>query len=148
MPTIALVTFKRLLFSCSLFCLSIAAIAQPGNKNQPDSALTLDQCVTYALKHQPNINQALINVAITRVTNAINLATWLPQANVSANFTHYLTLPTAFIRNSATPGGAPIEQKTGVVNTISPLFTVTQTIFNPALIYAGKSAPLYVKQAE
>jgi outer membrane protein TolC len=148
MSNIAQVSFKSLLFCCCLTCISIAAISQPGNQRQADSALTLDQCVTYALKHQPSINQALINVAITRTTNAINLAGWLPQAGVSANFTHYLTLPTAFIRNSATPGGGVVEQKTGVVNTINPIASVTQTIFNPSLLYAGKSAPLYVKAAE
>src|SRR5579885_1382616 len=41
-------------------------------------AFTLDQCVEYALKHQPRLNQALIGVDIARVTNSINLAGWLP----------------------------------------------------------------------
>jgi outer membrane protein TolC len=41
-----------------------------------------------------------------------------------------------------------VNSKTGIVNTITPTLQVTQTIFNPALLYAVHSAPLYVKQAD
>jgi outer membrane protein TolC len=146
MPKIAVVRLKRLLLSSSLTCISIAAFSQPGNQPDTAQAFTLDQCVAYALKNQPTINQALINVAITRATNAINTAGWLPQVGVSGNLTHYLTLPTNFIKNANT--GTVTQQKTGVVNNFTPVLTVTQTIFNPALLYAAKSAPLYVKQSE
>ena len=145
MSKIAEVTLKRLTVSIIfLCCLSIAAISQPVNK--ADTALSLDQCVEYALKHQPLINQAIVNVAIARATNAINTSGWLPQVNLSANLTHYNTLPTAFIKNAAT--GTTAEQKTGVINTAIPVVSVTQTIFNPALLFAAKSAPLFVREAE
>jgi outer membrane protein TolC len=123
--------------------LSLRTEAQAGSV--PDTALTLDQCIGYALRHQPALNQSLINVSITKLTNSINLAGWLPQANVSANLTHYLTLPTSFVKNA---GGTTVQQKTGVVNTAVPVLSVTQTIFNPSLLYASKSAHLYVEQAE
>ncbi|HXO77054.1 MAG TPA: TolC family protein, partial [Puia sp.] len=129
---------KRFVLNIFLICISIAAFSQPGN--QPDTALTLDQCISYALKNQPTINQAIINVAITRATNAINTSGWLPQAGISGNLTHYLTLPTNFIKNAGT--GAITQQRTGVINTFNPVASVTQTIFNPALLYAAKSAPL------
>src|ERR1700754_3079978 len=129
MPKIAVVRLKRLLLSSSLTCISIAAFSQPGKQPDTAQALTLDQCVAYALKHQPTINQALINVAITRATNAINTAGWLPQVGVSGNLTHYLTLPTNFIKNANT--GTTTQQKTGVVNNFTPVLTVTQTLFNP-----------------
>jgi len=124
--------------------LSIVAFSQPSDR--ADSTLTLTQCVDYALKHQPFINQAVVNMAIARTSNSIAMAGWLPQVNLSANLTHYLTLPTNFIKNSTT--GTVSEQKTGVVNSFIPVLGVTQTIFNPALLYAAKSAPLYVKEAE
>ena len=142
---IALHSKRFIIVTLALNVLSITAFSQTLN-SPPDSALTLTQCVDYALKHQPFINQAVVNVAIARTTNSINLAGWLPQVNVSANFTHYLTLPTNFIKNSTT--GTTSEQKTGVVNSFIPVLGVTQTIFNPALLYAARSAPLYVKQAE
>ncbi|MBS1662058.1 MAG: TolC family protein, partial [Bacteroidetes bacterium] len=146
MPNIVVVLRKRFVLNCLLICISIAAFAQSGAVPDTGQALTLDQCVAYALKHQPTVNQAQINVAITRATNAINTAGWLPQANVSGNLTHYLSLPTNFIMYATT--GAVTQQKTGVVNTFTPVLSVTQTIFNPSLLYAVRSAPLYVKEAE
>jgi len=109
-------------------------------------ALTLDQCVAYALKNQPALHQSLIGTDITRATNAINLAGWLPQVGVSGNLTHYLALPTAFVKNSST--NSTVQQKTGVINTAIPVLSATQTIFNPSLIYAYKAAPLYIQQSE
>ena len=128
---------------------SFAGLSQTSPKgNLPDTgqALTLDQCVAYALKNQPTLHQSLIGTDITRATNAISLAGWLPQVGVSGNLTHYLSLPTAFVKNSTT--NTTVQQKTGVVNTAIPVLSATQTIFNPSLIYAYKAAPLYVKQSE
>jgi outer membrane protein, multidrug efflux system len=134
---------KYLVFAGSLLCcISIRSFAQP---RPADSALTLDQCVAYALKNQPLINQALVNTAITRTSNDIALAGWLPQVNASGNLTHYNTLPTTFFKNSS---GVYTQQKTGMVNTATAVLGVTQTIFNPALVYAAHSAPLYVQNAE
>jgi outer membrane protein TolC len=144
MFTIADALIKRT-FLCSslLFCISVAALSQPAAP--ADTALTLDQCIAYALKHQPFINQALVNEAITRTTNSISLAGWLPQVNLQANLTHYNSLPTAFVKNSTS--GTTVQQRTGVVNTFIPVLGVTQTIFNPALLYAARSAPLFNKEA-
>lgn len=143
MPTFK-VAAKFTVLSISFITLSLMAFSQP---NPPDTsqALTLGQCISYAMKNQPAVNQAMINVEVAKVTNSINLAGWLPQAGVSGNFTHYLTLPTSFVKNS---GGTTVQQKTGVINTFVPVFSVTQTIFNPALMYASQSAHLYVQQAE
>ncbi len=143
MPTFK-VAAKFTVLSISFITLSLMAFSQP---NPPDTsqALTLGQCISYAMKNQPAVNQAMISVEVAKVTNSINLAGWLPQAGVSGNFTHYLTLPTSFVKNS---GGTTVQQKTGVINTFVPVFSVTQTIFNPALMYASQSAHLYVQQAE
>ncbi|RFM25766.1 TolC family protein [Deminuibacter soli] len=131
---------------CALACLMNYPAVFSQTTADTATALNLDDCITYALKHQPLINQALVNEAITRATNAINTAGWYPQANVSGNLTHYITLPTVFVKNSGT--GAVTQQRNGVINTAIPVLTVTQTIFNPALLYAEKYAPLYVKQSE
>src|SRR5258708_20773746 len=90
---------KRLVIrSCLFLYISIVSFSQ--RVAPADSALTLTQCIDYALKHQPFINQALINETIVRTTNAINLSTWYPQVNVHGNLTHYNSLPTALIKNS------------------------------------------------
>jgi len=143
---------SKCIYALSFFLYSFSgADAQGGTNAQADAqgdtvhAFTLDQCVEYAMKHQPRLNQAMIGVDIARVTNSINLAGWLPQANVSGNLTHYNSLPTSFVKNA---GGTVVQQRTGVVNTFNPVLSVTQTIFNPALLYASRSADLYVQQAE
>ena len=100
--------------------------------------------MAYALRHEPYINMAIVNIAIVRATNAINTSGWLPQVSVAGSFTHYNTLPTSFFTDS----GKLVNSKSGIVNTITPTLQVTQTIFNPALLYAVHSAPLYVKQAQ
>ncbi|HSZ86916.1 MAG TPA: TolC family protein [Puia sp.] len=123
------------------FSFSVDAYSQ-SNSDSTES-LTLPQCIDYALKHQPLLQQSLINIDITRSTNKISLAGWLPQAYITGNFTHYLQLPSAI---SDSTNGKAI--KTGVTNTFVPALTVTQTIFNPTLLYASRSAPLYVRQAE
>ncbi len=123
------------------FSFSINAFSQ--STSDTIESLTLPQCIDYALKHQPLLQQSLINVDITRSTNKISLAGWLPQAYVSGNFIHYLELPSAI---SDSTGGKVI--KTGVTNTFVPALTVTQAIFSPTLLYAYKSAPLYVQQAQ
>ena len=115
----------------------------------PDSSqyLTLDQCIDYAFRHQPALAQANLNISITKISNSIALSGWLPQVNLGGNLTHYNELPTALVPDSAHPGNT-IKEQTGVVNTTVPVLSVTQAIFSPGLLFAAKSAHLYVEQAE
>lgn len=129
---------------CSLFSLSIQA-QSPAPPVDSIPFFTLGQCIDYAFKHQPTVQQALINEQVTRTSNAISLAGWYPQANINGNLTHYMQLPTVFVKNA---NGIVQQQKSGVVNTAVPVLSVTQSIFSPALAYAIKAAPLYVQQAE
>ncbi len=102
--------------------------------------LTLRQCIDYALQHQPGLNRSLININITRTTNAISLSQLLPQVSATGNFTHYFQLP----NSSVTVNSAGRQ----TANTFIPELSLSQNIFNPALLYAKRSAPLYVKEAE
>src|SRR5579863_1045312 len=150
MSKIVLVACKRVLSPVALLCLSISAssLINPAaaqiNNTDTAQTYTLDQCITYALKHEPNINMGIVNQAIVKANNAIATAGWLPQVNVTGNYTHYFTLPTSFFTDS----GKTVNSKAGIVNTFTPTLGVTQTIFNPALVYALHAAPLYDKQAQ
>ena len=108
---------------------------------------TLGQCIRYALQHQPGLNQSIINIAIARSTNAINLSGWFPQLNLSGTMLHYSQLPTTLTPNPV-PGGPPVPVHTGVTNTAIPELSASQTIFEPQLYFAASSAPLLTKQAE
>jgi outer membrane protein TolC len=133
-----------ILLTAGLFVIPYHGLAQQSN-NDIDS-LSLSQCIGYALEHQPSIKQSEININIAKATNAINLSGWMPQVNATGSLNHYLSQPTSFFSNAST-GGVPVAQKSGVINTAIPVLGVTQTIFNPSLLYAAKAAPLYEKLA-
>ncbi|MDB5149829.1 MAG: oprM 3 [Mucilaginibacter sp.] len=121
--------------------------------NGNDTSLTLQQCIDYAMLHQPALNKALINESITRATNSISLSGWLPQASASGNLIHYIqqsstSSNTTLPGGSVTPGGTGVTQRGQYSNTIIHGVSVTQALFNPSLLYAAKSAPLFLKQAQ
>jgi outer membrane protein, multidrug efflux system len=120
-------------------------------KNGTES-LTLQQCIDYAMTHQPALNIATINIDVARATNAINLSGALPQVSASGDLIHYLQQSQngATAVNSGTTGGTTTTSgaRQSFANTFIPGIAVSQTIFNPSLLYASKSAPLYVKQAQ
>ena len=140
---------KRVLVTIiSIVNLFFISFAQKAPANDPVQYLTLDQCQAYALQNQPSLKQSVIDIAIAHKTNAVNLSAWLPQVNLVGNLTHYFTLPTSFGINSLNPNGPTIEGHSGIINTATPTISATQTIFSPDVLYAMRSAHLYVQQAE
>ena len=109
--------------------------------------LTLKQCIDYALIHQPALNRSLLNISIAKETNAVNLSGFFPQVSIEGTFTHYIQLPTSFFSDTSGSSTAPVRQRLGVVNTLTPEVYVSQAIFSPGLTYALRSAPLYLKQS-
>ena len=148
LPTIKSLIITGIFFFLSniLLLITVPVIAQSYQGADSIESFTLNQCIDYAFKHQPGLNRAYINQAITKTTNAINVSGWYPQASVGGSFTHYFELPTALTVDSQ--NNAPIKVHTGVENTFIPALSVTQAIFSPALIYASKTANVYVKQSE
>ena len=112
-------------------------------KSDTIQIFTLPECINYALDKQPNLNRSIINKAIVKKTNAINLSGWLPQIIFSGNAIHYIQLPTTF--QSGNGQSTPVHN--GFVNTITPQLSVSQTIFNPQLMYFANIAPLLSIQA-
>ena len=43
-------------------------------KNSAGDYLTLQQCIDYAIKHQPGLNISMINIDVAKTTNAISLS--------------------------------------------------------------------------
>ena len=126
----------------------LSAGAQDKNTNDTAQYLTIEQCIAYGLKNQPTVRQSTLGISITEKTNSINLSAWLPQVNFNATFTHYEQLPTSFSLNSLNPDGPLIKGHPGVINTLIPQLTASQTIFSPDVLYAANSAHLYVQQAQ
>ena len=127
--------------------LPICAYSQNEYRSDSIKYFTREQCIQYALQHQPDLNKSLLNTDIVKSTNAINLSGWLPQLNLSGNMVHYNQLPTTLVPNSL-PGGPPIPTPTGVANTAIPQLSASETIFTPQLFYAATSAHLLTRQSE
>ena len=139
----------QLLFYLTAVLISIpeSIYSQNGYQSDTVKSYSLEQCIDYALKHQPLLNQSIINQSIVKTSNAVNLSGWLPQLSLSGNLIHYNQLPTTLVSNPI-PGGPPIATHTGIGNTSIPEFTASQTIFDPQLLSSAKKAPLLVKQTE
>ena len=114
--------------------------------NNAGQFFTLKQCIDYALQHEPGVNISLINIDVAKTTNAINLSTLLPQVSANGTLSHYLQQSNT--ANALSTGTGTTTAYTTINNTFIPQLVVSQTVFNPSLLYAVKSAPLYTKQAE
>jgi len=103
-------------------------------------AASLQNCVQYALKHQPLVQQSVLDEEITERQIRIRLADWYPQLNFNYNIQHNFQVQTSII------GGNPV--KLGVNNTSYGQFGLTQAIFNRDVLLARRSAGDVRKQAQ
>jgi len=117
------------------------------SKNSTDQYFTLQQCVDYALQHQPSLKVAQINIEVTRLNNAIALSTAMPQVNGNGTLTHVLqqTGPSQVTTTNGVTTVTPYTNGSPGYSFV-PGVSLTQQIFNPSLLYAFKSAPLYMTQ--
>ena len=118
--------------------ISIILLLQPffifSQTNVKDSILqevTLKNAVDYAIVHQPQIRQSIIDEAILETTIKSKLADWFPQINFNYNLQHNFIIQTTII------GGNPI--KLGVGNTSGGLFSISQAIFNRDVLLASRT---------
>lgn len=103
------------------------------------TSATLQECIRYAVAHQPVIRQSLLDEAITDRTVKSKLADWYPQINLDYNIQHYMELPTSIF------GGNPT--KVGVANTSTAQFGLNQNIFTRDLLLATNTAKEVRKQS-
>jgi outer membrane protein TolC len=116
----------------------------------PDAipSFTLQECIDYALRHQPGLNQSLIHRSVVKTANAIDISGWLPHLTLSGTALHYTQLPAAAAPLSGSSGGPPTATRTSAANTAILELSASQTIFDPELLHAAVTAPLNVRLAE
>ncbi|MEO8174000.1 MAG: TolC family protein [Sediminibacterium sp.] len=122
---------SRLLFTC----LILLGSSKSWSQTKPDSVLhdaTLAGCVQYALTHQPAIQQALLDEAITEKQIQAKLADWYPQVNFNYNLQHNFELPVSYFS-----GG---YVRNGTFNSSNIGLNVTQSIFNRDVLFASRTA--------
>jgi len=93
---------------------------------------TLQNCIGYAMVHQPLVQESLLDEEIAERTIQGKLADWFPQLNLNFNVQHNPQIPVAIV------GGVPINQ--GLANNSNIQFTATQTLFNKDVLLASTSA--------
>ena len=101
---------------------------------KPDSLpanAKIEQCIAYAQKHNPLLEQSAIDEQIIAQTIRSKLADWYPQVNFNYNLQHNFQVQTSII------GGNPVAL--GVYNTSIGQFTLSQSIFNRDVLLALKS---------
>lgn len=116
------------------FLLAIATPAMLFSQAANDSLLaqaTLQNVVAYAIKHQPLIEQSLLDETITGNNIKSKLADWYPQVNFNYNLQHNFQVQTSVI------GGNPV--KLGVENTSAAQLTASQFLFNRDALLALRS---------
>ncbi len=122
--------------------------AFPQSKDMlPDSA-SLDDCISYAMDHQPMVKQLKLDEKINRQDIRIAYSDWLPQITSSADYQRYLKQPVIFLPNFSDPSGPNREITTGVKNNSTISFSASQVIFNQNVYLAARTADYYRKQAK
>ncbi|MBC7902484.1 MAG: TolC family protein [Gemmatimonadaceae bacterium] len=125
------------------FFLNASLIAQnPIDTNS--GGLTLEACISQALRNQPSIKQFAIDETIADQEIKERLADWFPQLGLTYNYQHNLQLPTAFFPDA---NGVKRPVTTGVKNSSNIQFSLSQNIFNRDLLLANRSAGSYRQQA-
>ncbi len=122
---------RNLLLAASAFLESFNSFAQSVSNDTLPNA-TLSACVQYALKHQPLIQQSLIDEKIAGATIHTRLADWFPQLNLDAYYQYNIKSPTSYF------GGNYISTGTKDISAIQ--LGATQNIFNRDVLLALKSS--------
>jgi outer membrane protein TolC len=100
---------------------------------------TLQNCIQYALEHQPQMQQTLLDEQITEKEINGRLSEWYPQINFNFNIQHNYELPVSIVQGNVS--------KVGLINTTSGQFSATQNIFNRDAVLASSTAGDVRKQA-
>ncbi len=93
---------------------------------------TIENCIQYALEHNPDLANAKLSEEITEATIRSKLADWFPQLNLNYNFQHNFQLQTLNFNGMLV--------HTGTVNTSGIQFGATQNIFNRDVLLASRTS--------
>jgi outer membrane protein len=120
---------KTLAFLTCLFSIQLLYAQSTGDSLLVNS--TLQQCIQYALDHQPSVKQAQLQEEITGYTIRSRLADWFPQIGGTYSLQHTFQRNTSFFNGTAVP--------VGVKNTSTAQLYLDQTIFNRDVLLANRT---------
>ncbi|HSI91262.1 MAG TPA: TolC family protein [Adhaeribacter sp.] len=125
---------------------SFGPLQLAAQENPPAAgALTLEQCIAYALQNRPSVQQAFIDEQIAEREIRASLADWLPQVHATGNLQHYLKMPVVIFPNEA---GVLVPRTIGTVNTSNFSVLADQTIFSNEVVTASRGARYIRRQSD
>ena len=111
--------------------LPLITVAQTNRGDSILPEITLKAAIDYSIKHEPTIQQSIIDEKITDATIRSKLADWYPQVNFNYSLQHNFITQTTII------GGNRV--KLGVDNTSAGQFTASQMIFDKDVLLARRT---------
>ena len=124
-------SFMKKLVILHLFLFALLRVHAQTKTDTLLRAVTLEECIQYALSHQPAIEQAQLDERITGYAIRSRLADWYPQVGASYSLQHNFQRQTSFFNGVATP--------IGVSNTSTGQLYLDQTIFNRDVLLARRT---------
>lgn len=130
-----------------LFCIPLLLpgrlFAQTSIKEQPTlNSASLQDCIDYALKNRPEVQQSLIDEEIGERDIKTALSGWLPQINATAAADHNFKQQSQVL----TTNGQSSLLTFGAKNTSALVLQADQQFLNAGLIQASKTAKFYRQQ--
>ncbi len=122
---------KQVVFVFLIFIFFNNLSAKAQSKDSLLSEASLNECVQYALVHQPTIKQAQIDEKIINADIKTRLADWYPQIALDYSIQHYFKSP-----ETITPTG----NYSAVKNISAAYFSLNQNIFNQDVLLASRTA--------
>lgn len=107
-------------------------LAQQNSDSSSLGDATLQNCIQYALRHNPDLQNAKINEDITETVIKSKLADWYPQVNFTYNVQHNFQLPTFNFNGNLA--------HSGTYNTSGLNLGLTQNIFSRDALLASRTA--------
>jgi outer membrane protein len=126
---------KLLLISLLFLKTSIATLSA----QTADSSFSLEQCLDYAFRHSPALQQSVLDSRIAEHGIRSRLADWYPQLRIDYNLQHAFQLQVSNINGQLIP--------LGLRNTSSGQFGLTQNLFSTDALLASSTAKDVRKQA-
>jgi len=122
-------------FAAALFLFWPVHAQTRGASDTLPGPATLQNCVRYALSHQPSVEKSLMDEEIAERTIKAKLSDWFPQLNFNYSIEHFPKVPT-----SVGVAGGLTEIANGLPYVSVGQLSLSQTIFNRDVLLASSSA--------
>lgn len=129
-------------YALKLLFFSVLLLAFEQVKGQ-SSAMSLSECIGYALENHPNIKVAQLQVNDAEWRVKENTATALPQISGSLSYQYFIQRPGIPASALGFPGAGDSKVVFSAVHSLSPSLTVNQLFFSNSYRIATKAAEYY-----